>query len=148
MRFLVLGAAAILCGCAATTEKHQYVSPGVATPANSIIDSTAYNREIRRQGMDYYCGSGSCDTLPVLLRAYAPIYPQVQLNAGINGNATIVFDVLEDGTLANFKVESASADPFANAAIEALKLWRFTPPTLNGKPVKTSSRQSFPFVAR
>lgn len=147
MRFLVLGAVVTLCGCAATVEQQPYVSPGVVAPTNSAVDITAYNLEIKRQGIDYYCGSGNCDTPPVLLRAYAPIYPQAELEAGINGSATIVFDVLKDGTLANFEVESASSETFASAAIEALKLWQFSPSTLDGKPVETSGRQSFPFVA-
>src|SRR3546814_11524902 len=101
MRFLVLGIAAILCGCATTSGQQPYISPGVVAPTNSAIDVAAYNLEIKRQGIDYYCGSGNCDTLPVLLRAYAPIYPQAEREAGVNGRATIVFDVLKDGTLAN-----------------------------------------------
>src|SRR3546814_6461437 len=82
MRSLVLGAVVTLCGCAATVEQQPYVSPGVVAPTNSAVDVAAYNLEIKRQGINYYCGSGNCDTLPVLLRAYAPIYPQVELEAG------------------------------------------------------------------
>src|SRR3546814_1676455 len=85
MRFLVLGIAAILCGCATTSGQQPYISPGVVAPTNSAIDVAAYNLEIKRQGIDYYCGSGNCDTLPVLLRAYAPIYPQAEREAGVNG---------------------------------------------------------------
>src|SRR3546814_9279922 len=69
MRFLVLGIAAILCGCATTSGQQPYISPGVVAPTNSAIDVAAYNLEIKRQGIDYYCGSGNCDTLPVLLRS-------------------------------------------------------------------------------
>ena len=99
-------------------------------------------------GIAGYCGAGECDSLPSLLVAYAPQYPSAELYAGVNGHATIVFDVTEEGLLANFSVESASADAFAKAAIDALEHWRFDPPKLKGKPVKSRNRQSFPFVAR
>lgn len=139
---LILVLAAALAGCATAPSGSQDVDAG--TP----VDVAAYNREIRRTGIATYCAAGECDSLPSLLVAYAPEYPPAELDAGVNGHATIVFDVTENGLLTNFKVESASADAFARAAIDALKHWRFDPPKLKGKPVKSRNRQSFPFVAR
>lgn len=144
----VLVLVSILAGCASTPGAGDHVSPGVSSPANARLDVAAYNLAMERKGLGYYCDSGNCDTLPVLLEAYAPIYPRIQLAGGINGHATVVFDILEDGTTANFKVESASADAFADAALAAVKLWRFRAPTLDGRPVRITTRQSFPFDAR
>lgn len=142
VRFTCLVLSAVLAGCATAPSGSQDVEAG------TFVDLASYNREIRRMGIAGYCGAGECDSLPSLLVASAPAYPSAELGAGVNGHATIVFDVTEDGLLTNFKVESASADAFAQAAIDALKHWRFDPPKLKGKPVKSRNRQSFPFVAR
>lgn len=125
-----------------------YASPGVVAPALSEVDVSAYNAEIQKQGLSHHCPDGMCDTLPALLVAYAPAYPEAALREGVSGEATIVFVVDESGDPTNFKVESSSAPEFAEAAIHALQRWRFRPSTLNGKPVRVSSRQQFPFVAR
>ena len=122
-------------------------SPSIVAPALSEIDVHAYNAQIRKQGMPHYCPDGMCDTLPVLLAGDAPAYPEQALREGVSGEATIVFVIDESGTPTGFAIESASLPGFAEAAIEALKHWRFTPSTRNGKPVRVRSRQQFPFVA-
>src|SRR5690606_18935585 len=129
-------------------SEEPYTSPGVVAPALSEVDVSAYNAEIQKQGLSHYCPDEMCDTLPALLVAYAPAYPEMALQEGVSGEATIIFLVDESGTPTDFKVESTSAPEFAEAAIDALKQWRFRPSTLNGKPIRVSSRQQFPFVAR
>ena len=131
-----------MAGCASAPSGSQYVEGGRS------LDVASYNREIRRQGLSHHCRAGACDALPSLLVAYAPAYPARELDAGVAGHATIAFDVMEDGSLANFRVESASADAFAEAAIEALRHWRFDPPKLKGKPVRSRNSQFFPFIVQ
>ena len=132
----------------AALSEDPYSSPGVVAPALSEVDVSAYNAEIQKQGLSHYCPNGICDTLPALLVAYAPAYPEIALQEGLSGEATIIFSVDESGTPTAFEIESSSAPEFAEAAIDALKHWRFRPSTLNGKPIRVSSRQQFPFVAR
>ncbi len=143
-----LALAVILSGCATAVPAASDASRGVTTHAHAPVDVAAYNHQIERQGIGHYCGSGECDQLPVLLQAYAPVYPAAALKARLSGSAVIVFDVLQDGTLADFRVESASAQSFADAAIQALKLGKFAPAELRGKPVRTTDRQRFPFNLR
>ncbi len=108
---------------------------------------SSYNDEIK-QGLDHYCPEHQCDTLPSLLRGPAPVYPPAQLAEGISGQATIIFNIDTDGRTVDLKLESASRPAFAKAAMAALKQWQFKPATLNGKPVKISCQQEFPFRAR
>jgi TonB family protein len=136
----------LLTGC--VTGSNSYVPPGVTTPNNSRIDASEYNRQIQAQGLDYYCPHGKCDTLPRLITGYAPAYPAQMHAAGIIGQATIVFQINRDGTTGNFVIQSASAPEFAEAAIQALRLWKFSAATLRGNPVEMESRQQFPFELR
>ncbi|WP_411833355.1 energy transducer TonB [Pseudoxanthomonas mexicana] len=139
---IVLPLLLALCACAS----RPYQSPGVPTVHGAPIDAAAYNREIERQGFRHYCGNGGCDALPRLIVGYAPRYPPAAMQAGRQGQATIVFTIKADGSTGDYRVESASADEFAEAAIQTLKHWRFAPATLRGKPVPMQSRQPFPFV--
>lgn len=145
MRKLTCIVVLLVCGCASPGAP--YISPGVVTPALSQVDVSAYNAEIRRQGLRHHCPDGMCDTLPELVVGYAPMYPEGALYAGVSGEATIVFVVDERGVPTNLQVESSTAPEFSSAAIAALEKWRFRPSSLDGEPIRVSSRQQFPFVA-
>ena len=50
-----LTAVVVLVLSACTSPSAPYVSPGVVAPALSQVDVSAYNEEIRRQGLGHYC---------------------------------------------------------------------------------------------
>ena len=120
----------------------------VETPDGTLVDAEAYNAIVASQGLAHYCGRGKCDSLPQLVKGYAPVYPTQLQSKGTTGHATIVFIIDVSGRVVEPRVESATAPEFSGAAIAALSSWVFRPATLRGKPVEMISRQIFPFELR
>jgi protein TonB len=64
----------------------------------------------------------------------APTYPPIALAAGKAGMVILQAVIGEDGSVREVKV--LRSDPlFDQAAMDAVKQWRFTTPTLNGQPI-------------
>ena len=66
-----------------------------------------------------------------------PVYPASMRAAGRNGTVPLDALIGKDGTVVFARVLSANVHPdFANAAVDAVRQWRFTPTLLNGQPVE------------
>jgi protein TonB len=62
------------------------------------------------------------------LRSPAPRYPDAARRAGQQGTVTLRVLVTREGLPARVGVEKSSGSPYLdNAAVEAVKAWRFTP---------------------
>jgi protein TonB len=57
------------------------------------------------------------------------------MEAGVGGDATILFTVKADGSMTDAMIVKASDIRFGDAAREAVLEWRFRPALLKGKPV-------------
>ncbi len=65
-----------------------------------------------------------------------PLYPKQAKDAGVEGIVVLMVDVAADGTPTEVVVErSEPAGVFDQAAVDAVKKWRFTPELEDGKPV-------------
>jgi TonB family protein len=65
-----------------------------------------------------------------------PVYPPSALRSGTNGWVELAFTVQPNGTVAEIEVRNASpADIFDEAAMRALRQWRFQPIVRNGEKV-------------
>jgi protein TonB len=73
-----------------------------------------------------------------------PAYPAEMKEKGIEGRVVAQFTVTPTGDVTEIEIESATRPEFADAVLECLKDWTYTPGTKNGKPV--SVRMSLPFV--
>jgi protein TonB len=67
-----------------------------------------------------------------------PQYPAGAKTNGQSGSVTLQVLIAHDGTVQDAKFLQGSL-MFANTAIEAVKLWRFKPYLLNGRPVSVQS---------
>jgi TonB family protein len=115
-------------------------------PKNQVISSVDYNNAMEAQGLSHYCGSGNCDTAPVLLYGVAPKYPAAERMAHHPGFVSLIFFVEASGQVSDLRVESATSTTFADAAVDAVRLWKFKPATQNGVPVKIGPmREMIPF---
>ena len=56
-----------------------------------------------------------------------PAYPASLFNAGITGEAEIVFDLKEDGSVANARVSRSIEPEFGVASLSAVKGWKLEP---------------------
>jgi TonB family protein len=77
--------------------------------------------------------------LPYLVSTPKPIeYPRWAMRQGWQGNLEIALEILLDGTVGRYHVMKSSGYRLLDeAAVEAVKTWRFAPATKDGKPVLT-----------
>jgi protein TonB len=82
------------------------------------------------------------ETMPQLIpeSIVTPAYPEDAREAGITGKVIIEAEVKPDGTPRKITVKEGIAGypAFDQAAIEAVRQWRFTPGTRDGKPVSAT----------
>lgn len=74
---------------------------------------------------------------PTKTKDVKPIYPASMREAGREGRVPLEAIIGRDGTVLSVRVATAQVHPdFAQAAIDAVQQWLFTPTMLNGKPVE------------
>jgi protein TonB len=71
---------------------------------------------------------------PRLVSTVLPIYPAMAKTAGIQGSVVIQTSVEKDGSIKDSKVVSGPP-MLRQAALDALRQWKYQPGTLNGEPV-------------
>jgi TonB family protein len=71
---------------------------------------------------------------PRVRRQYPPQYPQEALIKGIQGTVTVEILVSGSGRVARAEVRKSIPD-LDDAALEAVRRWRFSPATRDGRPV-------------
>ena len=86
-------------------------------------------------------------TPPAPIDTQTPIYPEVLLDSGRDGMAKLTFTVNERGLVENPVVSEASEPEFGEAALVAVREWRFRPATEDGKPVSKKVSLPFQFTA-
>lgn len=102
-------------------------SPPGTTPAKKALLTSNGPYEINR-----------LDQKPKILKQPAPKYPFDLRKAGLSGQATVKFVVSPEGTVTQLTAIDATHKTFETAALEAVKLWTFTPGMKEGKPVATT----------
>ena len=76
-----------------------------------------------------------------------PVYPEEALRAGLEGLVVLEAIVDERGRVGHdIKVVRRLGHGFDEAAVAAVRQWRFRPATRDGKPIKV--RRIFPIVFR
>ncbi len=85
------------------------------------------------------------DAMPFL--RIQPEFPEQALARGIEGRVLIEFDVSEAGAVENARVVAFEPSPvFNEAALRAVRQWRYNPKIVNGRTVRqTGMRIAIPF---
>jgi TonB family protein len=105
-------------------------------PADSILE----------QRFAYYPhGPESLDQNPVAIDLPPPIYPSAWIRDGRKGSVTIRFFIDETGKARLPEIVTESDNLLANAAVAAVKQWRFQPPIHRGQAVLARAEQVFEF---
>jgi len=72
-----------------------------------------------------------------LVHQVNPVYPERARAQGIQGSVLLEAIILKDGALGAMRVLNKLADPdLVDAAIEAVRNWRYEPTLLNGQPIE------------
>jgi protein TonB len=76
------------------------------------------------------------DTRPVIISRVEPAYPPIARRQALTGQVSLRALVNERGTVDNVEVLATTRRDFSDAAIAAVRRWRFTPAMKDGVPVK------------
>jgi len=80
-----------------------------------------------------------------LIHDVAPQYPPEAGRARVEGTVVLMAVIGKDGSVQDVRVESG-LPLLAQAAIDAVKQWRYRPYLLNGEPVEVDSRITINFT--
>ena len=82
----------------------------------------------------------------VLTYKVQPVYPPEARRMHVQGNVVIDATVTAQGQVDEVKLVSGDA-MLAAAALDAVRRWRYTPYSLNGKPIPKQTRITVSFIA-
>ena len=92
---------------------------------------------------------GEVDSVPRLRKKVEPFYPHSARRRGISGRVVIKCLVTEDGLPTRISIiESTPSGIFEDSVIDAVRKWRFTPGTYQGRAVATWIMAPFRFDLR
>jgi protein TonB len=74
----------------------------------------------------------------MLVHKTAPVYPEIAKSAHVSGTVVLSASITRSGDLINIRVVSGPA-MLRNAAMEAVKSWRYRPYLLNNQPVEVET---------
>jgi periplasmic protein TonB len=80
-----------------------------------------------------------------LLVRVQPVYPQIARNARVQGRVVLAAVISKDGAIENLRVIEGHP-MLVNAAIEAVKQWRYRPYVLNNEPVEVETQVTVNFL--
>jgi protein TonB len=75
-----------------------------------------------------------------------PVYPQMAKIARVQGPVVLAAVIGKDGTIQNLHVISTASPLLNQAAIDAVKEWRYRPYILNGEPVEVDTQITVNFT--
>jgi len=90
-------------------------------------------------------GAGTPQANPVHWAGRSPLYPETLLPSKMAGEATVLLRVTREGFVRDPVVETATNPAFGEAALAAVKDWRFLPKMEKGAAVETMVRFPFKF---
>jgi len=86
------------------------------------------------------------DVEPKVLKRVEPIYPEIALRAGLEGDVFVKVWIDKNGNIRKVVILESTLELFEEPAIEAAHKWEFTPAKILGKPI--SVWVSIPFRFR
>jgi protein TonB len=86
------------------------------------------------------------DKKPVSKQNAGPMYPSELKQKKIEGEAVVDLCIEPDGKVRVAVIKSATHPKFGEAALEAVKQWRFSPAIKDGKPVRVRTLAPFSFA--
>lgn len=136
----------------APVEKTEWVEGKKDTKTDDPIDDDINENAVSGNGTDkdgyLYSFNGDRVPTPIIDFKLRDFFPKAAADAGIAEKLVVVLvQIDENGNLMSSKIVSGKAGyGFDEAALKIIKLARFTPGYLNGKPVKMAHRVSINFT--
>lgn len=85
------------------------------------------------------------DRVPTRTSTVAPKYAEDALKQGVRGKVQVHFYIDETGQARMPAIDNSDHPYLAGIAVEAVREWKFEPPTVQGRPVMVEASQEFNF---
>jgi len=126
-----------------------FAATGVVVSLNFQEAVEQFYRGLHRPGYEYeLCTFRQIDRIPNPLSVVAPIYPAQLTKKGIAGSVRITFFIDETGSVRLPAILEADDYVLAEFAVDAIRKWKFEPPTRRGEPVLVKAMQVFNFTPK
>jgi TonB family protein len=124
----------------------EFSQTGAVVSRSAIDTPTDIVERLGGRRNDYQaCPADEIDRPLVAVTTVAPRYATEAEKEGMRGRVVVYFFIDEQGAVRMPSV-AAEANPYLSSlAIEALKAWKFEPPTRRGRPVLIAASQEFSF---
>jgi TonB family protein len=117
----------------------------VSTP-NIVEQEEAHVLRVRPGRFTYLaCAARDLDRTPTPVVTLAPRYPASLAKRGLKGTVRIEFYIDKTGAVRLPSVAVEEDSELAALAIEAVRQWKFAPPTSHGRPVLVQASEDFHF---
>lgn len=93
--------------------------------------------ELQRLAVDPIYSLKEVDQQPVPVSQAGPVYPRTLRIQRLEGTVDVGFVITAKGTTQDPHAVSSTNEGFEQAAIDAVKKWKFKPASKDGKPVNT-----------
>lgn len=124
----------------------QLSQTGIVVSRSALDTVSTMMERIGGRPLDYqYCPASEIDRLPVPVTTVAPRYAVEAEKEGVRGRVKVYFFIDEKGDVRMPAVPADTHPYLSTVAIEALKGWKFEPPTRHGRPVLVAAAQEFSF---
>jgi TonB family protein len=124
-----------------------FESQGTLVVSQSAMDNLQARMIQLMAGAYVYkpCSLKDLDKIPTPIFTVSPTYPHVLADKGVKGKVVISFYIDEMGAVRMPSGSVREDDRLSGLAIEALRQWKFEPPTRSGRPVLVAAQQTFNF---
>jgi protein TonB len=111
------------------------------------IGDTALGDDIGATSEDVVMTDETVDEAPRAISRVAPVHPPRARKAGIEGEVTVALLIDTDGSVKEPRIVSAAPPGvFDDAALDAIRKWRFSAARYRGEPVRVRRTLTFTFA--
>jgi TonB family protein len=123
-----------------------YLAEGAVISQPSVLNVEQYLQRAFGHRLAYKIRlAGELDRIPPPTATVAPKYAKEAEKQGVRGTVRVHFYIDETGAARMPAVEGEAHPYLSRMAVDAVREWRFEPPTAKGKPVLVAARQDFNF---
>jgi TonB family protein len=122
-----------------------FEAKGVVVSMTAIDQLEGYLNFAERRFAYRPCSLRELDRIPTPLVTVKPPYSDELAKKGVRGKVTVDFYITEAGTVRMPSVSPYDDSQLTALAVDALRQWKFEPPTRNGNPVLVKATQVFNF---
>lgn len=145
MNLRPLLATAVLVGCAMTTLRAAENETPKAPVAEPTQTPAPKEPELQRLVTDPVYSLKEVDQLPVATYQLPVVYPRTLRTQRLEGSVDVGFTITSKGVVMDPYAISSTNEGFEQAAIDAVRKWRYKPAMKDGKAVNAKAQVTLTF---